>query len=145
MNIQEVIDALTNGVGEKPYYRRIDGRMVVFVADDQEVLTVSTGGYEGLDKEIAEAICEASLMLKQLQAEKGFLKKVVQIDVHLLGDIRDQYSQCKDLLAKIVWREEQVDKVVQALAANPEVAQRCCALRQQRTETEIPDEQNTVD
>lgn len=67
MEIEEVILALTNGVYEKPYCRRVDGTMKVFVADDQEVCTIAL--IDDWDETIANAICEAGLMLMVLKAK----------------------------------------------------------------------------
>lgn len=60
---EQLIQDLTNGVGEKPYCRRVNGRMVVFVADDQEYCTV--GEIDNYDVVIAEAICEAGGRLQE--------------------------------------------------------------------------------
>jgi len=67
MEAQEIIDTLTNGVGEKPYCRREDGLMKVFVADDQLFCTIaSMGDNKHLEEPAARAICEAGLKLKAL-------------------------------------------------------------------------------
>ena len=50
--------------------------------------------------------------LLELEAENKQLKKTVQIDVQMLDDIREQYSQCKDLMEKIKRREQQVEQVL---------------------------------
>ncbi len=70
MDSGKVIDALTNGVGEKPYCRRVDGFMTVFVADDQELCTIAQ--FDN-DEEAAEAICEAGLLLSKLQKQSNLL------------------------------------------------------------------------
>ena len=74
MDITKVINVLTNGVGEKPYYRRNrisaeETEVVVYVADDCEICTIFMDEPDFYPEEMAEAICEAGLMLRQLQAE----------------------------------------------------------------------------
>lgn len=67
MEAQDIIDALTNGVGEKPYCRREDGQMKVFVADDQLFCIIaSMGDNEHLEESAARAICEAGQQIKAL-------------------------------------------------------------------------------
>jgi len=76
MRIQEVIDCLTNGVGEKPYCRRVDEVMKVFVADDQEFCTVALDNEGEYDEQIANAICEAGLIIKRL---KDVIEEVIEL------------------------------------------------------------------
>ena len=65
--LDNIIKALTNGVYEQPYCRRVDGQMVVFVADEQEYCRVAF--IDRYDEEIANAICVAGLMLNDKQKE----------------------------------------------------------------------------
>lgn len=44
MRLSEIIDALTNGCGEKPYCRHHNGLWRVYVADDQLMLTIARMG-----------------------------------------------------------------------------------------------------
>lgn len=88
MRIQEVIDCLTNGVGEKPYYRRVDEVMKVFVADDQEFCAVALDDEGEYDEQIANAICEAGLIIKRL-------KDVIEEAVGLMDE-----EPAKELLVK---------------------------------------------
>lgn len=67
--LDSTIKALTNGVYEKPYCRRVDEQMVVFVADDQKVCTVAL--IDEYDEEIAQAICDAGMMLKELEDRRA--------------------------------------------------------------------------
>lgn len=70
--IKEVIAALTNGVGEKPYYRRNakTNDVEVFVADDCLLCIVPAYDPDNDPEGVARAICEAGLMLKALLSEK---------------------------------------------------------------------------
>jgi len=68
--LTKIIAALTNGVGEKPYCRRVAGQMVVFVADDQEFCRVAL--IDDYDEEIAQAICEAGLLIYKLHTQLEF-------------------------------------------------------------------------
>lgn len=76
MTIKEVIDALTNGVGEKPYCRRVDDVMQVFVADDQYYCEIAM--IDEYDETIANAICEAGTMLTQLQSQLTAKDKTIE-------------------------------------------------------------------
>lgn len=68
-------------------------------------------------KEAEEVIRRAKVAYEKVVEERDFLKKIVQIDVKIFDVIRDEYSQYKDLQAKLDWRKEQVDKEFeQALA-----------------------------
>jgi len=65
---KELYEVLTNGVGEKPYYRIENGQINIYVADDQLFCIVPMElGIEGkIAKEIAEAICEAGTTIQAL-------------------------------------------------------------------------------
>ena len=69
--IKELYEALTNGIGEKPYYRKEDNQFNIYVADDQLFCVVPfVEGPEGDYAEfIAKAICEAGLLIDRLKAE----------------------------------------------------------------------------
>jgi len=61
------------------------------------------------------AAVEEYKKVERQQAANEFLKKIVQIDVQVLDEIKDQYFQCKDLMAKMDWRKEQVAKAEELL------------------------------
>jgi len=65
---KEIYEALTNGVGEKPYYRKEGNQFNIYVADDQLMCVVPfVEGPEGDYAEyIAKAICEAGLLIDRL-------------------------------------------------------------------------------
>ena len=73
MEIKEVIDCLTNGVGEKPYFRKTKcGDVHVFIADEQLFCIVP--GYEDNNEypaRVAEAVCEAGQLLQKAERRKS--------------------------------------------------------------------------
>ena len=73
MEVKEIIAALTNGVNEKPYCKRVDEEMKVFVADEQEYCTIAL--IDEYDETIAQAICEAGMALIKLQADNEQLQQ----------------------------------------------------------------------
>ena len=104
--LSEIVKDLTNGVGEKPYCRRVDGQMIVFVADDQEYCRVAL--IDEYDEKIAHSICEAGLFLQaqkqqidHLTAENKGLKKTARCpcgaELEGVGyDVDDVIYRCKN-------------------------------------------------
>ena len=59
----------TNGVGEKPYWRRLNEEIVIFVADDQRICEIPFEVENGYAEELANAICDIGSLLSSLQAD----------------------------------------------------------------------------
>jgi len=77
VTLADTIYHLTNGVGEKPYWRRTGAeneRVTVFVADDCELCEIAFIDNDG-DEELAKAICAAGKHLTDLQAANAELTK----------------------------------------------------------------------
>jgi len=98
MTHAEVVLGLTNGCGEKPYCRRVDGQMVVFVADEQEYCLVGLIDND-MDESIAQAICEVGIRLESADREIAELK----------GALAGNFNDAVEILLKPV-KQEIADK-----------------------------------
>lgn len=85
MSIEEIINIFTNGIGEKPYYRREDDQIIVYVADDQEFCRIPI---DDCDEDIAKAICEVGFVLKDLQAKISSYACTRAVNCPLVVDIK---------------------------------------------------------
>lgn len=95
MEIKEIIDCLTNGVGETPYFRKTeDGDVDIFVADNQLFCTIPR--YDDDDEyaeKVAEAICCAGGELQKAEDSREHNKPI--ITEHLAQIKRDIDSGLK--------------------------------------------------
>ncbi len=100
--IKEIYEALTNGVGEKPYYRKEDNQFNIYVADDQLFCIVPfVEGLEGDYAEyIAKAICEAGWIIDRLNAERRTLNAELKRQAERIEELENLLRE-KIAIAKV--------------------------------------------
>lgn len=86
--IINLLYVFTNGIGEKPYWKRNNGQITIYVADEQEFCTIPIHDNDEL---IAIAICEAGIILSKHIQETAKIKKA-------LNTYGDHLPCCRSLI-----------------------------------------------
>ena len=96
---KEIYEALTNGVGEKPYYRKEGNQFNIYVADDQLMCVVPfEEGPEGDYAEyIAKAICEIGLLIDRLTKTKDDGRKTIDEQARRIEELKKQIESLQNL------------------------------------------------
>ena len=73
---------------------------------------MSKPDYEKAAELLIDKVDKQAEQIKELEDENKAQKEVIKIDVQTFEAIRDEYPNSKDLQAKIIHREEQVEQAL---------------------------------